>query len=267
MQAGKKLIEPLRRKEHEGISVIILCASLLLAACAPAGQTAQSPAPLPPTPQILYLTHTPALRPWRERITACAASQPQVGLRLEEIAPGSAVQADVQAARQAADALLTLGEPDQTGGFFSLLGYEDLRLVVQRVNPLSEIAQADLESLLSGQAVWHDLPGAAGYDAPLEVWGYPAGDELERSLRKVFPAWSSAVWLAPDPQAVLESVAISKGGLGFVPQSWLDAGETEVKTLRLPPETAQALRLPVTAHSPAEPQGALRALLGCVTTK
>jgi len=52
-----------------------------------------------------------------------------------------------------------------------------------------------------------------------------------------------------------------------VPQSWLGAGETEVKTLRLPPEAARSLRLPVTAHSAAEPQGALRVLLACITTR
>jgi len=238
-----------------------------LAACAQAGQTPQSTAPLPPTPQILYLTHTPALRPWRERIAACAASQPQIGLRLEETAPGAAAQAGAESAAQAADASLALGEPEQTGGFFSLLGYEDLRLVIQRVNPLTEIAQADLANLLSGQAVWYNLPGGAGFEAPLEVWAYPQGDELERSLRPVFPVWSSAAWLAPDPQAVLEAVAINKGGVGFVPQSWLDAGETEVKTLPLPPAAAAALRLPVTAHSPAEPQGALRALLACIAKR
>ncbi len=263
MQAAKKLIEPRRRKEREGVLVIILCAGLLLAACAQAGQTPQSTAPLPPTPQIVYLTHTPALRPWRERIAACAASQPQIGLRLEETAPGAAPQS----AAESADAILALGEPGQTGGFFSLLGYEDLRLVVQRVNPLTEIAQADLANLLSGQAAWQDLPGAAGFEAPLEVWGYPQGDELERSLRPMFPVWSSAAWLAPDPQAVLEAVAINKGGVGFVPQSWLTADETEVKTLPLPPAAAAALRLPVTAHSPAEPQGALRALLACIATR
>lgn len=257
MQDAKEFIDYLSSKECEGISLIILCAVFLFTSCTSPGEMSQSTAPLPPTPQILYLTHTPALRPWRERITACAASQPRAGLRLEEVAPGTVPQS--------ADASLMLGEPGLTGGFISLLGYEDLRLIVQRVNPLSKIDQADLADLLSGQTTWHNLPDAAGFDAPLEIWGYPQGDELERSLRKVFPTWSSATWLAPDPQAVMESVALNKGGLGFVPQSWLTAGETEVKTLPLPPEIAQALRLPVTAHSAAEPQGELRALLACMT--
>ena len=143
-----------------------------------------------------------------------------------------------------------------------------MRLVVYPGNPLDEISQADLQRLLSGEfATWAELAPGAGFEAPLEVWRYPEGDDLALALDKIYPAWASSTWLAPDPQAVLESVANNKGGLGFVPQSWLAAVGPAVKTISLPPETAPALHLPITAHTASEPQGELRVLLACVTDR
>ncbi len=235
---------------------LILCAAWLASACS--GLAPGTAAP-PATPQPLYLVHTPALRPWRSRIVQCAAGLPQVGLRLEEQPDGSTLE-------PAPDAVLQLSEPLTGTVFATLLGYEDLRLVVNSANPLRQAQGSALAALFQGEIrSWQSLSATlpTAYSASVDAWVYPSGSELDRALRRVLPGFAPQAWQAPDPQAVLEGVAASPGGVGFAPQSWLAPLPPGVKTAGLPAEIRALLRLPVVALSPVEPQGSLRQLLAC----
>jgi hypothetical protein len=236
---------------------------LLLAGCAQV--EIQAP---PPTSQPLTVDYTPALRTWQPALYACASTLPEIALFTHEV---PAERLDLQAA----DLALRLGAPQSNLDFFAVqIGEERVIAIVHPENPLEDMGGAILRGLYTGQiSNWAEA--APGFDADVQVWTYPPGDETRQTWEAaLFGAAPPAVQglLAPDPQAMLEAVAGEPGALGYLPRSWLAQGSVaqgsvaqgSVRELLLPVELADRLRQPVLAVAAQEPQGAARALLACL---
>jgi hypothetical protein len=86
---------------------------------------------------------------------------------------------------------------------------------------------------------------------------------IDALLEGASPA-QSAVFTAPDPQAVLEAVGENPAALGFLPRRSLSDGVKEIEIQDLEPG---ALRRPVLALTKSEPEGPINRWLGCLQRK
>ena len=82
---------------------------------------------------------------------------------------------------------------------------------------------------------------------------------------------STEAMLAPDPGAMLEAVSQDRYAIGYLPGSFLTAGEPsftgKVKIIQLESSLEDLLRQPVVAITQGEPEGLLRSLLVCLEAK
>ena len=181
-----------------------------------------------------------------------------------------------EAAAQA-DLAFHLGAPSNPGStYIAQAGWEDLIVLINASNPLSNLTKEQLYALFSGQVRrWEALSSASiAFMHEVQAWSYPASDELRQAFEDVIfqagPNQAQAM-LAPDPQAMLEAVASDESAIGYVPGSWLKYASTDLtenlKVVSIDSELEEAFHLPVLVGSASEPQGAARALLVCLSAK
>jgi ABC-type phosphate transport system substrate-binding protein len=165
--------------------------------------------------------------------------------------------------------VLELGNPSQTDAstFLSQLGFEQIAVVVNQDNDLSQLSINMLQSIYSGQlSFWENSPGK-----PIVVWVLPGGDPvrtlIDSALMQSISLTSEAM-LAPDPVAMLEAVAGDPNAIGYLPGSFLDIGDptlvSKVKTMQLDETLEEEINQPVIAVTQNEPRGLMRDLLICV---
>jgi hypothetical protein len=102
---------------------------------------------------------------------------------------------------------------------------------------------------------------------PIQLWTYVNGDEsnllIEGAITGGLPITTLAK-IAPDPNAMLQAVAADPTAIGYIPKPWVNA---TVRKVEIDPTLQQALILPILSISTAEPQGAARAILGCLQSR
>ncbi len=252
---------------NAGMRGIVCCLFLAILLVSCASFTTQPPLP---TRQPVIASLPPALRPWGSRLQDCAAKQKGMDFFLEEASPSSEI-----AAR--ADLAFQLGAGSIRGtAFATQVGWEDIVVIASVSNPLEKLSTGQLQQLFGGQTTrWEKLsPAPAGLSGEVHLWNYPPGDELRQTFEMaVFQVNSGLAqpMLAPDPQAMIEAVGSDPIAIGYIPKGWLGSAAADqkggVKAISLEASLVQALHLPVLAISPAEPQGAARALLVCLVGK
>lgn len=234
-------------------NLLLFClAAGLLAAC-----TAPATQPPPPTPQVLTVALTPAVRTWQPSFYACAATLPDLRLWMEET-PASRL--DLQNGLA-----LRLGAPVLAAPYFAAqIGEEQIVILVHPDNPITSLSAEALRRLYTGQMVtWDSLEAA--FSQPVQAWSYPDSEELSQIFKAAL--WGSTpspiqAFLAPDPAAMLEAVAATPGALGYLPRSWL--ADNALRSISVDKELAEGLRQPVLVLSAAEPQGLAQALVSCL---
>jgi phosphate transport system substrate-binding protein len=230
---------------------------LLLAACG----VPQSSTPAP-TPQAIDLTYSPALQPWADKLAGCASNNPLVALYVNQTDT-------IDTGMHANDIVLELDQTNPSGGagYRSQVGREQIDVIVNQNNPISELSTTELRSIFSGQQpTWNDASAQ-----PIQVWVLPAGDParmiFDQIVLQTQPLTTQAM-LAPDHAAMLEAISKDVNSIGYLPASFLHSsgsvnpGKVDLVQLDLPLETA--LDQPVVALTQAEPQGLLRSLLVCL---
>ncbi len=203
-----------------------------------------------PTPEAVFVAHTPSARPVREALNACANAHPEIALVVEEIPAGFIDLEEV-------DLALRLGEPDEMPNFAAPLAGERILIITHPSNDiLDQLNADDLEAIFSGR--FRQWSKVGGEELAIQVWAAPEGDEVRRAFVAAWPEGGSVTPLAnlaPDPSAMLEAVSADPAAIGFLPQSWATG---EVRTLEL------GLTLPVLTLSAQEPEGAARILMLCL---
>jgi phosphate transport system substrate-binding protein len=236
-------------------SILLLGLALILAAC----QTAATDAPPIPTANAVSIQITPALRWMAPLLNDCARRTGQ-GIVLDE-RPGEAL------APEQAALTLRWGAPEALPAFAVQIATDRLALVAHPSNPLSSLTREQLTGLYTGSgATWESLlpEGSGGPEGEIHHWGYASGEDIQALVDTLVleqPERAQAVYLAPDPLAVRQSVAADAAALGFLPARYLDASLKEIQIDTL---DANALTQPVLALAASEPQGMLRQFLGCV---
>ena len=164
---------------------------------------------------------------------------------------------------------LELGEPREVNppSYLSLLGKEQVVVIVNQANPRVEFSREELQAIFSGQtASWNSSP-----DQPVKVWVLPAGDPARLGFdTAVIPTQPLApdARLAPDPGAMLEAVAGDANSIGYLPASFITSADPslagKVKIVQLDESLTESLTQPVIAVSASEPEGLTRQLVICL---
>jgi hypothetical protein len=236
-------------------SVLLVILSLILTSCG----TPLVSEPLP-TPISVSLVYPNFLQPTAQRVIVCANQQHTMSVFLTTLPavgpnmPGAVLQLQLGGAI-----------PDRADAY--QIGEDEITFIVNSRNPTGQLSTEQLLAIYTGQQVHWEFA-----DHPMiEVWSYPSGDILRSLLEANLPGdpgLSSRAIIAPDPQVMLQAVADGTDALGYLPSSWVDGLDDEmrerVKVLTLEPKLAESLTQPVLAivNEPLSPE--MQELLGCL---
>jgi ABC-type phosphate transport system substrate-binding protein len=185
-----------------------------------------------------------SLTPLRGALNACGQ---EAGVSLIGANPADLEESDLA---------FSLGEPPVPADFSALLAWERIVAVVSPDTPHDEIGISQIKTLFWGHTQnWAEL---GGDDQPVLVWVLPGGNDV-RLLFDQFVLGgarvSSNARVAPNPEAMLETIRAETSAIGYLPAAWVD------ETIEV---IATGVQLPVLALSAQEPQGAARDVLLCL---
>lgn len=223
---------------------------VLLTGCAVPPSTPQ------PTLQVWRVQRTPALGWLDDSINQCIREQPGSGVLLSGVTAAGLdpLQADIS---------LTWGTVPAEGLPVFQLGTDQLAVTVHPDNPLRAVTAEQFSNIVSGKwTTWQQVDGSLSGE--IAWWLLPPGDEthsLLENMLEVDMQMNPFAWLAPDPPAVVQSVAADTLAIGVVPSRWVD--ET-VKSIPLQGVDRDTLTLPILAIARQQPDSGLNAFLGCL---
>lgn len=207
---------------------------ILLAACSPVEKTEQ--------PQAVRVYATSSAQTWLAELYDCAG-------------PGPAVIV-VAADPASADLLLRLGEPEVVAGPVYQIATEEVLVVTHPQAGVGALSADQVRLLFSGQAAnWKDV---GGNDLPVQVWVYGSGEDVQQVFEQTVMMGgpiSSLARLAVSAQDMSDSVGLNPGSVGILTRHW-KAGNTR--------EAFLAASVPALAITRSEPQGPVKALIGCL---
>jgi hypothetical protein len=239
------------KKTKKTINFAGLVLLMILVGCQPAVSTA------PPTPEVLRVAYTPAVKSLGESLHRCAESLPLIGLAIDE------VPADLLAS-SSGDLTFRLGLPEKAPAYAAVVGWEEVVIVVNSANVVTSLPIQMVSDIYNGKIVqWNDVT-PQGLSQPVQVWSYPPGDELNQIFQAAFLSGktpAAPTYLAPDADAMLEAISKNPAAIGFLLKSQLNGNVHQVV---LSGETSDNLRQPILSLAQAEPQGNLRQLLLCL---
>ena len=227
----------------------LLLLALLLAACStPVEETPVEPVRLVVTPEAAHLVG--------------AMTQ---GIRADiQTAPLDEAVAAVESGE--ADLLITFALPPE-GWFATPLALDGFAVITHDDVAVQAVSMEELEALYSGTTANWDALG--GGEESVQVFAPFPGDALRLWLEEV-RGWSNpapTAVLVPSPQAAIEAVAETPGGIIIVPYSALADGADVLRVDGIRPgsSTFENGRYPLTvevlAMAPTEPEGHVRAWL------
>jgi ABC-type phosphate transport system substrate-binding protein len=213
-----------------------------------------TPAPVP-TPQYWRVQYTPALAWMSPDFNLCIRQQAGYAL---------AVSARPAAALDIGQAEISLrwGAAAESAGYLAEIGSDDLAAVVNPQNPVKNLSASQVTGIFSGAGrTWSTY--SKSNSNPIQVWVYPAGNEIRQFFEEAFAPVSlnPAAHLAPDPAAMRQAVADDPSAIGFLPGRWVDSS---VRQLPITGISETSLRQPILAITQTEPQGAQKEWLLCL---
>ena len=223
---------------------------VLLTGCAAPASTPQ------PTLQVWRVQRTPSLGWIDETINLCIKEQPQAGIFLDEV---STAEIDPQQA----DLTLTWGTVAEGDMPVFQLGSDSLALITHPDNSIQSLSGSQLKNITSGSwTTWDEAD--ITLSGEITWWVLPPEDETRLLLEKALDSDLQAnpfAWLAPDPAAVLQSVADDPLAIGAIPSRWVNAS---VKSIAVEGISMDTLTLPILAVTRQQPDSGLTAFLGCL---
>jgi len=217
--------------------IIIIC--FLLPSCNSAPPTTE--------PEQLSLQYTAASIPWLADLSQCAGTN---NVSFEQ---RGADFLDPQSA----DVVIRIGLPKGLGPFVYQISTDDLLVIVDQQNPINNLTAAQVFGLFTGQIQnWKDIDGA---DAPVQVWVFAAGEDLQQVFEQTVMEGSpvtSLARLATSPEEMLQVVEKDSTAIGIINRRNMAGNVTDVYMA--------ASGLPVLAITLAEPQGNLAQVIACM---
>jgi hypothetical protein len=197
---------------------------LLLSACAP------TPTAAPVSQANVYASA--AAGPWLSEAFDCASN---LNLALNVVT--DPVQADL---------ILRIGEPAGLTTPAFQIDTEEILVVTHRESPLQNMTLEQVQSLF------------ANGDPSVQVWVYPAGEDVQRVFDQLVMAGrpvTSSARMASSPQEMSDVLNAQSNAVGILPRHWLAGTPRFIYSVG---------NVPVLAVTQSEPQGALKNLIACL---
>ena len=216
-----------------------LCVLLLLAAsCSSATPTAQA--------EALHIQYTFAAQPWLANLYNCAGN--------------NVVETELRAADfldpQSVNLAIRIGQPTDLTGSAYQIGTEEILVVANRQNPVTQLTAEQVRGLFTGQVqTWKDISGT---DAPVQVWVFPAGEDIQQIFEQTALGGSpvtSAARLANTSDEMSQAIANDVNAVGILTRHGKTGNISDVFT---------AATAPVLAIAPSEPDNTMAGILACL---
>jgi hypothetical protein len=186
-------------------------------------------------------------QPWLAKLNSCAG---KTVLKIE-------LRAVSFQDPKSADLVLRFG---QTGNLTTLayqIGTDDLLVIVNHQNPVGELSALQVRALFTGKIqTWNSIQGI---DAPVRVWVYPQGEDVQQVFEHSFLASSpvtSLAKLANSPEEMSQAVSTDPDAIGIITRGWKTQVTTDVFTV--------AHTLPILAITNSELDSDLAQMLACL---
>jgi hypothetical protein len=204
--------------------ILLLIIVLILSACAPAAPSA--------TPAVISVYSTAAAQPWLSELYDCAGTA-SVLSRVDDPSVAAIV--------------LRVGEPDALSSPAYQIDTEEILVVTERQSPVQNLSFEEARALFAGQG-----------DPSVQVWVYASGVDVQDVFNKSVMQGqniASNARLAVDPQQMSDTLVNEPNTVGILPRHWKVGDSREVFSVGT---------VPVLAITPAEPQGMVKQLIGCL---
>jgi PBP superfamily domain len=217
-----------------------------------------------PTQSAIIITYPPSLESWMNKFSECASADPFIAIYLDET-PFADNNLDPN------HLILELGAPSSevSDNFIAQLGMEQIAVIVNQKNKLSQLSTNQLQSIFSGQTSTWDKNS----EGQIRVWVLPDGDIVSKYFDQAIlqnNLLTSKAMLAPDPKAMLDAISKDSDGIGYLPESVLSTVDPklvgDVKIINLEPSLQEQLHQPVLVITKSGPDILFRKLLVCVQT-
>lgn len=251
------------------MSRALIAASLLLAGLVACSRV--EPPPARPIPRQYFLVADPASAPLLRALTReYSAARPHL-LFVIDVGDPAFVEERLKSVRTALGATTLIPTPPAPGVKWWLadLAMDGVAVVVNRQNPLSELALSDVRAIFAGERnAWADYGAASLGDIKVAV--RDAGDASRVLFDSVVMGdlrLTLEAVIMPTPETMLSYVALNPGAIGYAPAALVTQSELPVKPLALngelpTPETLVTGEYPLVSAvyfiAAREPQDELR---------
>jgi len=210
------------------------------------------------TPILWIVSYTPSLGKYTDSFSLCTQAfggKVQIVTEINKDMDAGINNAQHNNAQHSyAEINLLWGEPDNLTGTAFELGKDRLIWIVNPANPVTELSFDEIRTQYTGNTG----------SKTLTLWTYPDGLDIQRVFSKIITesgGISQETFLAPDPEAMRESVASDPNALGYIPASWLD---NSVKELTITGLADEETSQPIIATLSDESQELQKKWLECV---
>lgn len=188
------------------------------------------------------------------RVYSTAAAQPWLA-DLYDCAGSTSVLLLV-ANPQEAEISLRLGEPLLLATPAFEITREEIVVVVNQGNPITNLSRAEVFSLFTGQIRnWQEI---GGRDVVVQVWVYSVGEDIQQIFNSSVLGGTSVfsiARLATSPREMTSGIADDTHAVGLLPKSLVDETIKSVYSIA---------SIPVMAVTRSQPEGVIKELLTCV---
>ncbi len=195
--------------------------------------------------EVLQVHYTYAALPWLSDLAACAGENPiQAELRLAEFT-----------SFESADLVLRLAR-DMEGLYAYQVGTVELLVVTNSKNILPSLSADEVRGLFIGtETNWQSV---GGMDADVQVWVYPAGEEIQVNFEGLALGGGTITpfaRIAASPEDMIAEVTGDVHAVGILTRDWLTSDLTAAFSVA---------SLPVVLVAPSQPTDFTAGLIACL---
>lgn len=155
-----------------------------------------------------------------------------------------------------ADVLLHMGEPANLSMQAFQLGWDEVRVVVNKSHSFQQLRTEQVTGLFTGTiSDWSQV--AETETGAVQVWVFADGDDMQQVFAKTLAGKpiSSTARLATSPQEMSDAISNDPHAVGILPGRWKTGNLANVYV---------AATAPILAITPSAPQDTIKDLLACL---
>jgi hypothetical protein len=157
---------------------------------------------------------------------------------------------------QSVDLAIRVGQPDKITSPAYQIGSEEILVITNSQNPVKSVTAEQVQGLFNGQITnWQEVEGS---DAPVQVWVFAAGEDVEQIFEQTILEGSpvtSMARLAVSPEEMAQAIANDVNAVGVLTSRRKTGNISDVYTVAT---------VPVLAITNIEPKEVVEKIIACM---